>query len=133
MKENSTESTKTDLVVIGSGVSGLASSVIAAEGGLKVMLFEKQLSLGGSSNFFEGLFAAESKMQKERYIDYTRDQAFKNIMEYSHWRANPRLVRAIVDESAWTIQWLQKQGVVFTGATINMPGAPHTYHVVKGH
>ena len=38
-------------------------------------------------------------MQRERYIDFTRDQAFKNIMDYSHWRANPRLVRAIVDES----------------------------------
>ena len=133
MKENSTESTKTDLVVIGSGVAGLAAAVIAAEVGLKVMLFEKQRSMGGSSNFFEGLFAVESKMQRERYIDYTRDQAFKNIMEYSHWRANARLVRAIVDESAGTIGWLQKQGVVFTDATINMPGAPRTYHVVKGH
>jgi succinate dehydrogenase/fumarate reductase flavoprotein subunit len=97
------------------------------------MLFEKQRSMGGSSNFFEGIFAVESAMQKERYIDYTRDQAFKNIMEYSHWRANARLVRAIVDESAGTIEWLQKQGVVFTDATINMPGAPRTYHVVKGH
>jgi fumarate reductase flavoprotein subunit len=122
-----------DLAVIGSGVSGLASAVIAAGGGLKVMLFEKQRSMGGSSNFFEGLFAVESRMQKERYVDYTRDQAFKNIMEYSHWRANARLVRAIVDESAGTIQWLQKLGVVFTDATINMPDAPRTYHVVKGH
>ena len=133
MKGNTAESTLVDLVVVGSGVAGLAAAVIAAEGGLKVMLFEKQRSMGGSSNFFEGLFAVESQMQKERYIDYTRDQAFKNIMEYSHWRANARLVRAIVDESAGTIEWLQKQGVVFTDATINMPGAPRTYHVVKGH
>ncbi|MBN2061361.1 MAG: FAD-dependent oxidoreductase [Deltaproteobacteria bacterium] len=132
MKRGSAEEIKMDLAVIGSGVSGLASAVIAAQGGLKVILFEKQQSMGGSSNFFEGIFAVESDMQRERYIDYTRDQAFKNIMEYSHWRADARLVRAIVDESAGSIRWLQSLGIEFTDATINMPGAPQTYHVVKG-
>jgi len=71
-------------------------------------------------------------MQRERYIMYSRDEAFKNLMEYSHWVANPRLVRSIVNESAGTIAWLQKQGVVFTDATINMPDSPRTYHVIRG-
>jgi fumarate reductase flavoprotein subunit len=53
-------------------------------------------------------------------------------MEYSHWVANPRLVRAIVNESAATIAWLQKQGVEFIDATINMPDCPRTYHVPRG-
>lgn len=122
----------TDIVIIGSGASGLTAAVTAAEEGVRVIVLEKQRSLGGTSNFFEGTFAVESQMQRERYITYSRDEAFKNIMEYSHWRANPRLVRAIVNESAETISWLQKQGVEFTDATINMPQAPRTYHVVKG-
>ena len=124
---------KADLVVIGSGVTGLSAALTAAQGGAKVVVLEKQRSLGGTSNFFEGTFAVESEMQRERYITYTRDEAFKAIMEYSHWRADPRLVRAIVDESGNTIGWLQAQGVEFSDATINMPGAPLTYHVVKGH
>jgi fumarate reductase flavoprotein subunit len=124
--------TETDVVVIGSGVCGLAAALTTAEGGAKVILFEKQRSLGGSSNFFEGIFAVESAMQRQRYIAYSRDQAFKNIMEYSHWRANARLVRAFVDESTGTIDWLQKQGVEFIEVGINMPDAPRTYHVVKG-
>jgi fumarate reductase flavoprotein subunit len=123
---------ETDVVVIGSGVSGLAAALTAAEGGAKVIVFEKQRSLGGSSNFFQGIFAVESDMQRARYITYSRDQAFKNIMEYSHWRANARLVRAFVNESAGTIAWLQQQGVEFIDAAINMPDAPRTYHVVKG-
>ena len=123
---------ETDVVVIGSGVTGLAAALTAAEGSAKVIIFEKQRSLGGSSNFFYGTFAVESEMQRERYITYSRDQAFKNIMEYSHWRANPRLVRAIVDESGATIAWLQQQGVGFIEARINFPDAPMTYHVVKG-
>src|SRR4030042_750692 len=128
----STMTKEIDVVVIGSGVSGLAAAVTAAAGGAKVIVFEKERSLGGTSHFFDGLFAVESNMQRDRYITYSRDQAFKNMMEYSHWRANPRLVRAFVDESGSTISWLQEKGVEFIDATINMPDAPRTYHVVKG-
>jgi len=128
----STKTTETDVIVIGSGASGLAAAVTAAEAGAKVIVFEKERSLGGTSNFFDGIFAVESEMQRERYITYSRDEAFKNIMEYSHWRANARLVRAFVDESGSTISWLQGKGVEFLDATINMPDSPRTYHVVKG-
>jgi fumarate reductase flavoprotein subunit len=121
-----------DVAVIGSGATGLAAALSAAESGARVIVFEKQRSLGGTSNFFEGTFAVESAMQHERYVTYSRDEAFKGIMEYSHWRANPRLVRAIVNESGSTIAWLQDHGVEFTEATINMPNAPMTYHVLKG-
>ncbi|MBN1831099.1 MAG: FAD-dependent oxidoreductase [Deltaproteobacteria bacterium] len=124
--------TETDVVVVGSGISGLAAGLTAAEGGAKVVIFEKQRSLGGSSNFLQGTFAVESEMQRERYICYTRDEAFKNLMDYSHWRANAHLVRAIVNESGPTISWLQRMGVEFTDATVNMPDAPSTYHVIKG-
>jgi fumarate reductase flavoprotein subunit len=124
--------TETDVVVIGSGISGLAAGLTAAEGGAKVVIFEKQRSLGGSSNFLQGMFAVESEMQRERYISYTRDEAFKNLMDYSHWRANAHLVRAFVNESGPTISWLQAMGVEFSDATVNMPDAPSTYHIVKG-
>ncbi|MHB8105451.1 MAG: FAD-dependent oxidoreductase [Dehalococcoidales bacterium] len=123
---------ETDVVVVGSGAAGLAAALTAAEGGAKVIVFEKERSPGGTSNFFEGTFAVESDMQRERYITYSKDEAFKNIMEYSHWIANPRLVRAIVNESGATISWLQREGVVFLDATINMPDSPRTYHVIKG-
>ena len=123
---------ETDVVVIGSGVSGLAAALTLAEGGARVIVFEKERSIGGTSNFFHGMFAVESEMQRQRYITYSRDEAFKNIMAYSHWRANPRLVRAIVNQSASTISWLQEAGVEFSEATINIPDAPRTYHLIKG-
>jgi fumarate reductase flavoprotein subunit len=125
-------SIEADIVVIGSGATGMAAALTAAEGGAKVILFEKQRSLGGTSNFFEGTFAVESDMQRVRYITYSRDEAFKNMMEYCHWRANARLVRTFINESAATIRWLQEQGVEFIDARINMPDAPRTYHVIKG-
>jgi fumarate reductase flavoprotein subunit len=126
------ETIETDIAVIGSGASGLAAALTAAEGGLKVSLLEKRPRIGGSSNFAEGLFAVESDMQREKYISYSRDHAFKNMMDYSHWWANPRLVRAFVDKSASTIAWLKRQGVEFVEVTNNMPGGYRTWHVIKG-
>jgi fumarate reductase flavoprotein subunit len=121
-----------DIVVIGSGVSGLAAALEASQRGARVTVFEKQPSIGGTSNFFEGMFAVESAMQKEKYIAYSSDQAFKNFMEYNHWRVDARLVRSLINRSAETIDWLRAHGVDFLEVTINMPDAPRTYHVVKG-
>ncbi len=69
-------------------------------------------------------------MQRKRYIVYSRDEAFKNIMKYSHWLANARLVRAIVDESGKPSPWLQERGVLFTDVATNIPNAPQTYHLI---
>jgi fumarate reductase flavoprotein subunit len=126
------KSNEADVVIIGSGISGLAAALTAAEGGAKVIVFEKQRSLGGTSNFIQGMFAVESEIQRRKYIDHTRDEAFRNLMDYSHWRANASLVRAIVNESGPTISWLQEKGIEFSDATVNMPDAPSTYHVIKG-
>ncbi len=125
-------SERADLVVIGSGAAGLAAALTAAEGGFRVVILEKQRSIGGSSNFFEGTFAVESDLQRKEYITYSRDEAFRAFMEYSHWRANPRIVRAFVEESAATISWLQKYGVEFAGVSVLMSDAERTYHVPRG-
>ncbi|UWG95873.1 FAD-dependent oxidoreductase [Dehalobacter sp. DCM] len=117
---------ETDVVVIGSGATGLAAALTAAEGGARVMIFEKQRSPGGTSNFFGGSFAVESELQRKKGITYSKDEAFRNIMQFNHWRGNPRLVRAIVEESSKTIVWLQQQGIEFTDVD-------YTYHVIKGH
>ena len=132
MDRSAANTTNTDIVVVGSGSTGMVAALTAAEGGAKVILLEKMRSMGGVSNFAEGMFAAESDMQRQQYVSYTRDDAFKTIMEYSHWRANPRLVRAFVNESASTIAWLQEQGVEFVEVTTNMPGGPLVWHILKG-
>ncbi len=120
-----------DAVIVGAGACGLTSAVTLAEKGARIAVFEKQPSIGGTSVNFRGTFAVESEMQKARCITYSRDEAFKNIMEYSHWLANARLVRAIVDESSRTIPWLQNLGVIFTSVVSNIPRSPETYHLIK--
>ena len=127
-----TQNLTTDVVVVGAGGSGLAAAVAAAEGGARVIVFEAKAIAGGTTNFPMGAFAVESNMQKERNITLTRDEAFELMMDYSHYRANARLVRAFVDKSASTIEWLQQQGVEFSEPSTTVPGAPKTWHLIKG-
>ncbi len=126
------EQMEADVVVMGSGAAGMAAAVSAAEGRARVVIVEKLRHHGGTSNFAQGLFAVGSAMQRQRYVGLTPDEAFKTAMEYSHWRANPRLVRAVIDRSADTISWLQKQGVEFAEPVTMFYDAPRTWHILKG-
>lgn len=126
---------KVDIIVVGAGAAGFSAALTAAEGGASVALFEKMPVPGGTTNFAEGLFAAESSLQKKRLSGPTRDEAFKHAMHFNHWRANPDLVRTFINKSADTVDWLINQGVEFEeGTPIPIwPGGPVTWHIVKGH
>lgn len=123
---------ETDVIVVGGGASGTAAALAAAEHGAKVIILEKQPLAGGTGNFSEGIFAVESSLQRAMNYDLTKDQAFKMIMDYSHWRANAKLVRAYVDKSANTIEWLINHGVQFEQLTSNYPGGLYTWHIYEG-
>jgi NADPH-dependent glutamate synthase beta subunit-like oxidoreductase len=103
----------TDVIVIGGGGGGLAAAVTAAEKGAKVIVLEKRNCTGGNTALASGMFAAESPVQKRAMIDASRDELFSAMMEWAHWRIDPRIVRAYVDKSGDTIRWLEEQGCVF--------------------
>jgi fumarate reductase flavoprotein subunit len=86
---------------------------------------------GGATVFSTGIFAVESRFQKELGIDITKDEAFLQHMFYTHYLSNPRLVRAIIDKSADTIDWLEKEGTEFIAPEEFYPGAPRTWHTMK--
>jgi fumarate reductase flavoprotein subunit len=121
-----------DIVVVGAGAAGLSAAVAASEGKAKVIVLEKTQAIGGTTNYSEGVFAVESRLQREKNINYTRDWAFKYMMDFTHWRANARLARAFIDKSADTIDWLEKQGVKFKEPAANYPGGYMTWHIIDG-
>ncbi len=121
-----------DVVIAGAGGAGLMAALTLAEDGADIRVFEKMPVAGGSTRFPEGMFAAESRMQLQRNIRVTKDEAFKAIMEYTHWKANASLVRAFVNRSAGTIDWLAQMGVEFIEPSSFWPGAPRTWHLFKG-
>jgi fumarate reductase flavoprotein subunit len=123
----------TDIVVIGTGGAGMCAAVSAVNGSAKVIVFEKANYPGGTTNMAGGIFAADSKMQHQAGITYTRDEAFKMFMDYVHWRVNARLVKAFIDRSASTIEWLENNGVEFVGEPQSYnPECYRTVHSTKG-
>jgi len=120
-----------DLIVVGAGGAGLAAAVTAAEGGATVAVLERLAVTGGATVFATGTFAVESRLQKQHGIQITTDEAFRQHMFYTHYLSNPRLVRAIIDKSADTIEWLEERGTEFIEPEAFFPGAPRTWHTMK--
>lgn len=122
----------TDIVVLGAGCGGTSASVAAQELGAKVILLEKQGITGGTCKFSEGIMAVESKMQRDWNYGLTKDDAFQRIMRYGHWRGNGRVVRAFVEKTASTIDWMQGNGVKFEKLFSNYPDGLYTWHIYEG-
>jgi fumarate reductase flavoprotein subunit len=121
---------KTDIVIIGGGTAGMAAAVAAAENGTKVTVLEKAATTGGTGNMGIGLFAVESRLQRQQNIKFTRGEAFKVLMNYNHWKADARLAKKYIDKSADTIEWLEKMGVKFADVISTDPEAYITDHEI---
>ncbi|MBP2655465.1 MAG: FAD-dependent oxidoreductase [Firmicutes bacterium] len=118
----------TDVVVIGSGPSGLAAACSAAENGSQVLILEKGNSMGGGVKGGNGLFAVESRLQKEKQLAFTKEDAFKFLMDYTHWKVDAQLVSAYINKSASTIAWLENMGINFIDVVAYFIGAQYTWH-----
>jgi fumarate reductase flavoprotein subunit len=108
-----TETSGSDIVVIGAGGAGLAAAVAATEIGAKVIVLEKRSIPGGATLYAEGPFAAESPTQKRLNIRCTRDELFNIQMYFNHWTLNAKQVRQVIDKSGDTIRWLEEKGIEF--------------------
>ena len=122
---------ETDLAVIGGGPAGLCAAVAAAELNAKVVVLEKRATTGGTANMAMGPFGIESRLQKLKQHGPDRDEAFRIFMDYTHWRADARLVRAYIDKAATSIDWLEGLGVEFVEPAAYFPGGNFTWHIVK--
>jgi fumarate reductase flavoprotein subunit len=125
---------RADIVIVGGGGSGLAAAAASLEKGIKnIVILEKRAKLGGNSVFPGGLLAAGSRLQRRLGMDTTADEVFRKAMSYAHWRLNAPLVRALIDKSSDTIDWLEAKGVHFTSIVGQYPNhVPNTYHMAEG-
>ena len=104
---------KANMVIIGSGGGGMSAAAAAVENGVKdIVVLEKAPVSGGNAKFAAGILGVETNQQRKQGIDARADTIFNLQMDWTHWRVNPRIVRAYLDKSADTIDWLEKKGIV---------------------
>jgi fumarate reductase flavoprotein subunit len=125
---------KTDIVIAGAGFSGLTAALTALENGLTVTVFEKMNFIGGAGLFPEGSLGIGSGYQKKNGIETTTADVFSRIMEFHHWRCNAPVVRALLNESGKTIDWLTENGARIEGIKTLFPPEKslNVWHIFKG-
>jgi succinate dehydrogenase / fumarate reductase flavoprotein subunit/L-aspartate oxidase len=97
-----------DVLVIGSGASGLAAAVAAERAGARVALATKTtLQACNSAKAQGGIQAAFGD-------DDSPDIHAQDVMRSSHDTADPVLVRTLTSEAPSAIHWLEELGVEFT-------------------
>jgi fumarate reductase flavoprotein subunit len=109
-----TNELNTDVAVIGAGPGGLSAALRAAELGLDVSIFEKTDHTGGVRNGGMGPFGAGTHIQEKYGIkNYNARDAFDYLLDYNHWRIDARLASEYINNTAYTIRWLEEQGVIY--------------------
>lgn len=123
-----------DIVIAGGGLSGLSAALTAVEAGAEVTVLEKMPFLGGAGLFPEGSLGIGTRYQKENGIETTTDQVFAKVMEFHHWRCNAMVIRALLNESGQTIDWLMDHGVRITGIRTMFPPEKslQVWHIFEG-
>ena len=109
------ETISTEVVVVGSGATGLSAAIEAAQRGCKVILLEKNPNLGGTTSMAEGIAGLNDEYAKSLGIPtYDLVEVLNKAEQYHHWMADPFLLTRFYQNSADTIAWLQELGVKFT-------------------
>lgn len=97
-----------DVLVIGSGASGLAAALSAERAGARVALATKgSIQACNSAKAQGGIQAALGE-------DDSPEQHAQDIWASSHETANMELVRTLTGDAASAIRWLEELGVEFT-------------------
>lgn len=129
-----TETVDCDVVVVGSGVSGMAAGVQAAELGLKVLIIEAAAIRGAVIRSTEGLAAVGSSFQEEQGIDVSIPEIIKAESLPVRYCMNGLFWKQMLERSGETIAWLADNGVAFTGQVDNYSpdGQFPTFHWFPG-
>jgi L-aspartate oxidase len=97
-----------DVLVVGSGASGLAAAVSADRAGVRVALVAKDAVQSCNSA------KAQGGIQAAFGDDDSPEQHAEDVWRSSHETADRRLVEVLTSEAPGAIHWLEEVGVEFT-------------------
>ncbi|WP_067707775.1 MULTISPECIES: flavocytochrome c [unclassified Erwinia] len=108
-----------DVVVIGSGGAGLAAAIQACDEGARVAIIEKMPTIGGNTiKASVGMNAAETRFQKLKGIEDSKELFFEETLKGGKCKNNPVLLRELVELAPEAIEWLAAKDIVLNDITI---------------
>ena len=113
-----------DVVVIGGGIAGLSAALSALDSGADVILLEKapKLQRGGNTAIADAQIRYPHEPDEYCPTGQTKADFFDAFMRVSRGRANPELIRVVVDEAADAVDWLTGLGVAWEKGYPNVAG-----------
>lgn len=131
--DSADETVECDFVVVGGGMAGFTAALTAAQEGCgNIVLLEKNSSIGGSTQYAEGVFGNGSSYQIEQgYTPAEADEILAEELEWSHWVVNQSLMKQYIAAAPDYIEWMMDQGVKFIGV-IGDPAQPVMHHYEGG-
>lgn len=114
-----------DVIIVGAGGAGLAAAAKCSENkDLKILLLEKQSSIGGSTLISGGfLGVVDSKRQKPLGIVDSIEKHYHDIYENGDRKGNPRLIETLVHRAPDMLNWLEAAGMEFQDTIIEIYGS----------
>lgn len=124
------------VLVIGAGACGLTAALAAKEGGVEVLVLERDLKPTGSTTLSTGLIpAAGTRFQKALGIDDTPALLADDIWRKAKGKTDRTMIDVVAAASGPTIEWLADrhavafklvEGFLYPGhSVLRMHGTPH--------
>ena len=120
--EGEEQSVDADVVVVGSGMAGIAAALSAQENGAKVVIVEKMPFWGGVSQTVRGYFAIatdDSEQAIQDYVDYGLNAwcgVMKGDVSFDGY-PNEDMLRTLAESSWAATHWLADQGAKLEWST----------------
>ncbi len=124
-----------DVIVIGTGFSGLAAAIEAKDAGAGVVILEKMRTVGGNSVLAGGcLSCADPERQLPQGIEDSPEKHFQQTWAAGDYRCDPERIKAVIDEGLDALHWLEKMGVEWKSEVHQGYGGlwPRSHTPVKG-
>jgi len=126
--------TEVPVLIIGAGAAGLCAALTLSEAGIEPVVIERDVVPSGSTALSAGLIpAAGTRFQRARGITDSPNLFAQDISRKAHGEADAKLVRAVAENAAPTVEWLaDNYALPFDVITdFNYPGhAAHRLHAL---
>lgn len=108
-----------DLVVIGSGATGMTAALQAHELGLNPVIFEKMDKFGGNTNrASSGMNAAETNVQLKHHIVDSYEEFYEDTYRGGGELNDKEMLQYFTTHGALAIDWLADHGIHLDDVTI---------------